>query len=44
MWLYEDKIRDARLGWFDYMKRRSMDAPMKRCEKIIIHVGKRGRV
>ena len=32
--LIEDKIREARLRWFGHIKRRSMDAPMRRCENI----------
>jgi len=30
----EDKIRDVRLRWFGYVRRRSIDAPMRRCENI----------
>ena len=30
----EDKIRDARLHWFGHIRRRNMDAPVRRCEKI----------
>ena len=30
----EDKIRDARLRWFGHIRRRSMDAPVRRCEKL----------
>jgi len=29
----EDKIREARLHWFGHIRRRSMDAPVRRCEK-----------
>ena len=30
----EDKIRDARFRWFGHIRRRSMDAPVRRCENI----------
>jgi len=30
----EDKMREARLRWFGHIRRRSMDAPVRRCEKI----------
>jgi len=30
----EDKIRDARFRWFGHIRRRSMDAPVRRCEKL----------
>ena len=30
----EDKIREVRFRWFDHVRRRSMDAPVKRCENI----------
>ena len=30
----KDKIRGARLRWFSHIRRRSMDAPVRRCEKI----------
>jgi len=30
----EDKIREARLCWFGHIRRRNMDAPVRRCEKI----------
>jgi len=39
----EDKMRETRLKWFDHVKRRSVDAPVKRCELINITEGKRGR-
>ena len=28
----EDKIRDVRLRWFGHIRRKSMDAPVRRCE------------
>jgi len=30
----EDKIREARLRWCGHIRRRSMDAPVRRCEKL----------
>ena len=38
----EDKMRESRLRWFDHVKR-SVDAPVWRCETINISVGYRGR-
>ena len=39
----EDKMRETRLRCFSYVKRRSVDAPVRRCEIISIPEGKRGR-
>ena len=39
----EDKMREIRLRWFDHVKRRSVDAPVRRCEMINISEDKRGR-
>jgi len=39
----EDKMRETRLRWFSHVKRRSVDAPVRRCELINIPEGKRGR-
>jgi len=39
----EDKVREIRLRWFDHVKRRSADAPVRRCERINIPRGKRGK-
>jgi len=41
----EDKIRYARLRWFGHIRRRSMDAPVRRCEKLepLDHRRSRGR-
>jgi len=36
-------MRESRLRWFDHVKRRSVDAPARRCERINIPKGKRGR-
>ena len=30
----EDKIKDARLCWFGHIRKRDMDALVRRCEKI----------
>jgi len=30
----EDKLRETRLRWFGHVKRRSVDAPVRRCEAI----------
>jgi len=30
----EDKIRETRLRWFGHIRRRSMDAPVRKCEKL----------
>ena len=38
----EDKMRETRLRWFGHVKR-SVDAPVRRCEMINISKGKRGR-
>jgi len=38
-----DKIRETRLRWFGHVKRRSVNAPMRRCARINIPEGKRGR-
>ena len=39
----EDKLREVRLRWFGHVKRRSADAPMRRCERINVPNGKRGK-
>jgi len=38
-----DQMREIRLRWFGHVKRRSVDAPLRRCERIDITKGKRGR-
>jgi len=30
----EDKMRGTKLRWFSHVRRRPMDAPVRRCEKI----------
>jgi len=39
----EDKMRENRIRWFGQVIRRSVDAPVRRCERINIPGGKRGR-
>ena len=39
----EDKMREARLKWFGYVKRRRVEALVRRCERVNIPEGKRGR-
>ena len=39
----EEKMRESRLGWFSHVKRRSVAAPVRRCERIDLPGGKRGR-
>ena len=38
----ENKMREARLKWFGQVRRRSADAPVGRCEKIVLPEGRRG--
>ena len=38
----EDKMREIRLRWFGHVKRKSVDAIVRRCETINIPEGKRG--
>ncbi|XP_070047229.1 uncharacterized protein [Nicotiana tomentosiformis] len=39
----EDKIREARLRWFGHVRRRSTDAPVRRCERLTLESLRRGR-
>jgi len=39
----EDKLRETRLRWFGHVKRRSVSAPVRKCESIHLLDGKRGR-
>ena len=39
----EDKMREVRLMWFGHVKRRSADGSVRRCERINITRGKRGK-
>ena len=36
-------MRETRLRWFGHVKRRSEDAPMRRCERMTLADCKRGR-
>ena len=39
----EDKLRESRLRWFGHVKRRSVSAPVRRCEAIDFLQYRRGR-
>ncbi|VFQ78699.1 unnamed protein product [Cuscuta campestris] len=39
----EDKLPEARLRWFGHVRRRDPDAPLRRCERITVIGGSRGR-
>ncbi|KAM3376423.1 hypothetical protein P3S68_015138 [Capsicum galapagoense] len=39
----ECKMREARLRWFEHVKRRGMDAPVRRCERLALDGFRRGR-
>ncbi|KAM3395287.1 hypothetical protein P3S68_004292 [Capsicum galapagoense] len=39
----ECKMREARLRWFGHVKRRGMDAPVRRCERLVLDDFRRGR-
>ncbi|XP_070014029.1 uncharacterized protein [Nicotiana sylvestris] len=39
----EDKMREARLRWFEHIQRRSIDAPVRRCEQLAMVGTRRGR-
>ncbi|XP_070026420.1 uncharacterized protein [Nicotiana sylvestris] len=39
----EDKMRESRLRWFGHVKRRSIDAPVGRCERLVMESLRRGR-
>ena len=38
-----EKMREARLRWFGHMQRRSVDALVRRCERLVLGVTQRGR-
>ena len=38
-----DKMREARLRWFGNVQRRITDAPVRRCERLILGATHRGR-
>jgi len=37
------KMREARLRWFGHVRRRSPDAPVRRCERLAVVGTRRGR-
>lgn len=39
----ENKTREIRLRWFAHVKKMSVDAPVRICERINIPEGKKGR-
>ncbi|KAF3658046.1 hypothetical protein FXO37_14605 [Capsicum annuum] len=39
----ECKMREARLRWFGHVRRRGMDAPVRRCERLALDGFRRGR-
>ena len=39
----EEKMRESRLIWFGYVKRRSKNTPVRKCEAINLIHCKRGR-
>ena len=38
-----DKMRKARLRWFGHVQRRSTDAPVRRCERLVLEATRRAR-
>ncbi|XP_070056715.1 uncharacterized protein [Nicotiana tomentosiformis] len=39
----EDKLRESRLRWFGHVKRRDIDAPVRRCERLSMAGLRKGR-
>ncbi|XP_075103437.1 uncharacterized protein LOC142178019 [Nicotiana tabacum] len=39
----KDKMRESRLRWFGLVKRKSIDAPVRRCERLVLESLRRGR-
>ncbi|XP_070010815.1 uncharacterized protein [Nicotiana sylvestris] len=39
----DDKMREVRLRWFRHVHRRSPDAPVRRCERLVVEDTRRGR-
>ncbi|KAH0664891.1 hypothetical protein KY285_026097 [Solanum tuberosum] len=38
-----DKLREARLRWFGHVRRRCAEAPVRRCEGLVVEGSRRGR-
>lgn len=38
-----DKMQEVILRWFEHVQRRSMDAPVRRCEQLVVEGTRRGR-
>lgn len=38
-----DKEREARLKWFEHVKRRGTDAPIRRCDRLAMASLRRGK-
>ena len=38
-----DKIREGRLRWFGHVHRRPSDAPVRKCDNLIVKIKKNGR-
>ncbi|XP_070008390.1 uncharacterized protein [Nicotiana sylvestris] len=39
----DDNLREARLRWFGHVRRRSLDAPVRRCERLTLAGTRSGR-
>ncbi|XP_070046635.1 uncharacterized protein [Nicotiana tomentosiformis] len=39
----EDELRESRLRWFGHVKRRDIDAPVRRCERLSMEGPRKGR-
>ncbi|XP_070021990.1 uncharacterized protein [Nicotiana sylvestris] len=39
----DDKMQEARLRWFRHVRRRSIDIPVRRCERLTLAGTRRGR-
>nr|XP_033512780.1 uncharacterized protein LOC108945535 [Nicotiana tomentosiformis] len=39
----EDKMREVRLRWFRHVRRRSLDAPVRRCERLALTGMRKGK-
>ncbi|XP_070003760.1 uncharacterized protein [Nicotiana sylvestris] len=39
----DDKMQEARFRWFRYVQRRSPDAPVRRCERLVVEGTRKGR-